>query len=186
MTKTIQAACLGLGLALGLAVASCAPAAAPAAQPVEVAGSEPGEEDAVLAALDGYLRALSASDLQELAALQAPDGMTYRAVKSAEGQWEVIERPQTFWLDPYNDPEAAYRARYWSPTVLVRGPIAVVWTPYEFWLNGETSHCGIELVNFVKMDGEWKVSASTWTVEPQACESLRPEDSSALRPVEQG
>lgn len=178
----IRAACLGLGLVL----AACSPAVAPAAQPVAVAGTETGEEAAVLAALDGYLRALNSSDLADMAARQAPDGMTYRAVKSAEGQWQVVERPQTFWLDPYNDPEAAYRARYWSPTVLVRGPIAVVWTPYEFWLNGESSHCGVELVNFVKMDGQWKVSASTWTVEPQACESLRPEDARTLRPVEQG
>lgn len=178
----IRAACLGLGLVL----AACAPAPAPAVQPVTVAGTETGEEAAVLEALDGYLRALSASDLTEMAARQAPDGMTYRATRNAQGQWDVVERPQTFWLDPYNDPEAAYRARYWSPTVLVRGPIAVVWTPYEFWLNGETSHCGVELVNFVKLDGQWKVSASTWTVEPQACEGLRPEDASVLRPVDQG
>jgi hypothetical protein len=32
-----------------------------------------------------------------------------------------------------------YRERYWDPIVHVRGRIAIVWAPYEFWLDGKTS-----------------------------------------------
>jgi len=31
-------------------------------------------------------------------------------------------------------------------------------------------------------DGVWKVSNSMWTVEPDACDPLRPEDPGAIRP----
>ena len=31
------------------------------------------------------------------------------------------------------------------PVVHVRGSLAVVWTPYEFWRDGKTSHCGVDV-----------------------------------------
>ncbi|MBK9064929.1 MAG: hypothetical protein IPL89_17350 [Acidobacteria bacterium] len=47
--------------------------------------------------------------------------------------------------------------------------IAVVWAPYEFWIDGKTSHCGIDVFDFVKVDGAWRVANAMWTVEPNAC-----------------
>jgi len=61
-------------------------------------------------------------------------------------------------------------------------PIAVVWAPYEFWQDGKTSHCGVDVFDLVRIDGEWRVSNSMWTVEPDACTELRPADNSKLRP----
>ena len=42
------------------------------------AGHQPGEEAAVLAAMDRYLAAISTNDLAAMASLQTPDGMTTR------------------------------------------------------------------------------------------------------------
>ena len=39
----------------------------------------PGEEAAVRVALDRYMLAISANDLDAMASMQMPDGMTYRA-----------------------------------------------------------------------------------------------------------
>ena len=47
----------------------------------------------------------------------------------------------------------------------------MVWRPYEFWEDGKTSHCGVDVFDFVKIDGRWRVSNSTWTVKPEACAS---------------
>ena len=65
----------------------------------------------------------------------------------------------------------------------MRAWIAVVWTPYEFWSNGKTSHCGIDVFDLFKEQGAWKISHAMWTVEPDACPSLRPADPSKMRPV---
>lgn len=65
---------------------------------------------------------------------------------------------------------------------MIRGGIAVVRAPYEFWVDGETSHCGVDVFDFVKTDGRWLVSNSMWTVEPEACDELRPVYGSKLRP----
>ena len=37
---------------------------------------------------------------------------------------------------------------------MIRGPIAVVWGEYEFLIDGQFSHCGIDSVGVVKLDLE--------------------------------
>ena len=75
------------------------------------------------------------------------------------------------------------KERYWDPVVHVRGGIAVVWTPYQFWADGKSSHCGIDVFDMMKDKGVWKIANAMWTVEPDACAALRPKDPSKLRPA---
>jgi len=168
-------------VAILASVALC-PAASGSAQ--AAAGHQPREESAVLAAMDRYMVAISANDLKAMAAMQTPEGMTYRARATERGDMEVLPHPNSYWVDPAQDDGRTYRERYWSPTVLIRGGIAVVWAPYEYWIDGKTSHCGVDVFDFVKIDGAWRVANSMWTVEPGACEELRPADASGIRPAE--
>ena len=156
-------------------------ASAPIAQRVPK-GHQSGEEAAVLQATDRYLTAISESDLEAMAAMQTPDGMTYQWRPTEGGDMHITAHPNSFWTDPTRDDGHVYRERYWSPTVMIRGGIAVVWTPYEFWIDGETSHCGVDVFDFVKIDGKWLVSNAMWTVEPEACTELRPVGATILRP----
>jgi len=94
------------------------------------AGHQAGEESAVLVALDRYVHAISTRDLRTMATMQTPDGMTYVARPGKDGGAEIVGRPNSYWVDPARAEGPTPRERYWSPTVLVRGPIAVVWAPY--------------------------------------------------------
>jgi len=166
--------------AILVSLSACAASAPPA--PVVSAGDRSDEEKGVLAALDRYMTAISDDDLQAMAALQTPDGMTYRARATEGGDMDVVAQPNSYWIDPSQNDGHTHRERYWSPTVLIRGDIAVVWAPYEFWVDGKTSHCGIDVFDFVKLRGAWIVSNSMWTVEPNACAELRPAEASQIRP----
>jgi len=146
-------------------------------------GHQVGEEAAVLGAMDRYMVAISANDLDAMASMQMPDGMTYRARSVTGGGTEIVGRPNSHWIDPARKDSHTYRERYWSPTVMIRGSLAVVWAPYEFWIDGQTSHCGVDVFDFVKVNDAWRVANSMWTVEPDACEELRPADASAIRPA---
>lgn len=159
------------GILLGLALASPAPAPATAH----------AEEGAILAAVDRFMEAITANDLALMGELQMAEGMTF-VDRIVDGQRRIVGRSNAYWVDPARAGSDRYRERYWNPTVLVRGRIAVVWTPYEFWLNGKTSHCGIDSFDMVKFDGRWKVGNAMWTVEPDACAELRPKDPAAIRP----
>jgi len=174
----IRTSCFGV---LAMLLASCA--STPVPVPPTPAGHQAGEEAEVLAAMDRYMHTISANDLQAMAAMQTPDGMTYRARAREGASMEIVGRPNSYWVEPARADGRTVRERYWSPTVLVRGSIAVVWAPYEFWVDGKTSHCGVDVFDFVKIDDAWRVSNSMWTVEPEACEELRPADRTAIRPA---
>ena len=141
-----------------------------------------GEEAAVLEAMDRFMTAISETDLEAQAAMKTRDGMTYQWRPAEGGGMHITAYPNSYWHAPARDDGRVLRERYWSPTVMIRGGIAVVWAPYEFWIDGETSHCGVDVVDFVKVDGEWLVANAMWTVEPEACAELRPSDLSTLRP----
>ena len=174
MTRSIRL------MAILALLAACVPSAPPA--PPVPAGHQPDAEAAVLAAMDRYMTAISANDLQAMAAMQTPEGMTYRAHATESGRMDIVAHPNTYWIDPAHNDGRAYRERYWSPTVLIRGSIAVVWAPYEFWIDHKASHCGVDVFDFVKIGEVWRVSNSMWTVEPNACAELRPMEASQLRP----
>lgn len=149
------------------------------AAPAPQAAKPHPEEAAILAVVDKFMDAITNNDTALMAEIRAKDGSTITSRTGQDGNLVVNRRP-------YN-PEAASRGnnreRYWDPVVHVRGGIAVVWTPYEFWSNGKTSHCGIDVFDMFKEQGTWKISHAMWTVEPDACPALRPSDPSKIRPA---
>jgi hypothetical protein len=170
---------VSLCVTLSLVLAACAAKVTTSAAPV---GHQTPEEAELLAVVDAYMHEISANDLAAMDARQTAEGMTYRIIPRPDGGWDVVARSNAYWVAPERADDHSYRERYWSPTVLMRGGMALVWAPYEFWIDGQTSHCGIDAFSFAKIDGVWKVSNSMWTVEPSACAELRPVDPSAIRP----
>lgn len=157
-------------------------AAATAAEPVTSPRGD--DENAVLAVVDRFMTAVSSNDVEALEAIYLPEAVTHRIELGPDGAEELTVRSASYWRDPANRRPAEVNERYWAPTVHLRGPIAVVWTPYEFKRGGATSHCGIDVFNLVRSGGEWRIASAMWTVEPEACAELRPADPAAIRPRE--
>jgi hypothetical protein len=42
-------------------------------------------------------------------------------------------------------------------TIKIDSPLAMVWTPYNFYYNGAFSHCGVNSFQLVRFDGAWKI-----------------------------
>lgn len=54
-------------------------------------------------------------------------------------------------------------------SVLVDANMAQVWTPYEFYRDGQFSHCGVNSFQLVKLNGEWKIVYIIDTRRKEAC-----------------
>lgn len=39
----------------------------------------------------------------------------------------------------------------------IDGNMATAWTPYQFYFNGQFSHCGVNSFQLVKLNGDWKI-----------------------------
>ena len=48
-------------------------------------------------------------------------------------------------------------------------PQAMVWVPYDFHLEGSFSHCGIDILTYLKLEGGWKVTSITYDVVREGC-----------------
>jgi hypothetical protein len=42
-------------------------------------------------------------------------------------------------------------------TIKIDDPLAIAWTPYNFYHNGAFSHCGVNSFQLVRLDGIWKI-----------------------------
>ncbi len=42
-------------------------------------------------------------------------------------------------------------------TIKVDGPLAMAWTPYNFYYKGQFSHCGVNSFQLVRFNGIWKI-----------------------------
>jgi hypothetical protein len=135
------------------------------------------EEAAILEVIDRFMHAISNGDDAAMAAIRIEGAMN--TVARANGT--VSRRAFQPRANP-SGPGGANRERYWDPVVHVRGSLAMVWTPYEFWVKGKTSHCGIDAFELVKEQGTWRIGNAMWTIEPDACPALRPTDPSRIRP----
>jgi hypothetical protein len=164
---------------LVVAVSTAVTVLASAAAAAQTITPQTDEQAAILAVVDRFMHAVSANDAAAMSALRLEGGFTIVERPGPSGGTLVTRRvsaPST------GSSTGTRRERYWDPVVHVRGSLAVVWTPYEFWTNGKTSHCGIDVFDMIKEQGAWKIANMMWTVEPDACAALRPADSSRMRP----
>jgi len=81
--------------------------------------------------------------------------------------------PQSFTNEEYvarlQQSKRTSRERIWNPELRVHGLIATVWAPYDFWVDGKYSHCGVDVFDLIKTDEGWKIAGGAFTMEAQ-CE----------------
>jgi hypothetical protein len=135
------------------------------------------ERDAVLAVVQSFFDTMAAKDATTARKILLPEGRFY-----AVGDQASKVRIRTFTVEEYlfdlPAMKQTVRERIWNPDVHIRGFIAHVWTPYDFWTNGKLSHCGIDSFDLIKTEQGWRIVGGTYTIENK-CET------SPLGPIKQ-
>ena len=124
--------------------------------------------DSVVATVNEFFRAMTARDTAALARVQFADGIQYAArmqgdsVAIRRGTFEAFSQQLTGIRDIWVE-------RMWEPTVLVHGPLAVLWAPYDFHRNRTFSHCGIDAFTLLRSPTGWKIATVSYTTEATGC-----------------
>ena len=138
-----------------------------------IANANSDDREAILAVMEKAFAAVRSSKADDWRAIQLPEGTTLSFRPGPEDRPEDLEmrisNNEEFIADLHPDGHEYLERWTGEPTVLIRGPIAVIWGEYEFWADGEFSHCGVDSADLVKVDGEWKVANFMWTVEKDNC-----------------
>ncbi|MBD0321396.1 MAG: hypothetical protein ICV87_13740, partial [Gemmatimonadetes bacterium] len=101
-----------------------------------------GDTAAVVAVAQALLNTLATRDTAAAGALLGP-GFTLVATRSDTASGARAQDRASF-LRTLTEGSERLLERMWSPVVHVQGPLAVVWTPYDFHVDGQFSHCGID------------------------------------------
>jgi len=54
-------------------------------------------------------------------------------------------------------PKGALDERISFDVIKVDGPLAIAWTPYQFYYNGTFSHCGVNSFQLLRTAKGWKI-----------------------------
>ena len=122
----------------------------------------------VLAVLDEAMEMISSENWVGYSDLMIEDGMVYVGI-SENGQYEVQSRNHKETRETIIDADHIERA--WNPTVLVSDTIAVIWHPYDFYIDGVLSHCGIDIWNMIRTNEGGRISSLLYNrQQPPECE----------------
>ena len=66
--------------------------------------------------------------------------------------------------------ETLMTERMWDADVKVSGNLATVWTPYDFYVGSELSHCGVDVVTLQRSTEGWRIVSLNWNrQQPPDC-----------------
>jgi hypothetical protein len=113
------------------------------------------EQLAVLAVAETFLSGICLRDKALMLAQVLPAGgatLLRNGVPLHMTLAGVVERLPFDWPQKMSEPIVG------TPVVLIDRDIAMAWTPYEFWMDGNLDHVGTDIWSFVKKDGRWIIS----------------------------
>lgn len=81
----------------------------------------------------------------------------------------VREMPIDAWLRSVASADVELDERLHATEARVSGPLATVWTEYDFWLGERFSHCGVDAFQLARTADGWKIIQITDTRQTQGC-----------------
>jgi len=153
--------------------------------PAAPANSAAPDEADILARIDAFFLALHSGDPEAFDELMQPHArVVYVGPGEAAGRFGLSEGRASSRRMREGD-HVGFEEAYWSPTVMQRGDLAMVWTPYILYRGADFSHCGIDQFSMTRRAGRWVIDFASFTIEPskEACAALGyPRDGEGLRP----
>ena len=128
------------------------------------------DELAALMTVQRFFETMTSKDTIGARAVLDPDGDFVSVRWNDDGERVVRRVSIRDYLEGLGSGKETYLERMWESEVRIHGPVGIVWTPYDFYIDGKFSHCGIDAFQLLRMGGGWIITAGTYTVERTGCE----------------
>ncbi len=127
--------------------------------------------DSVKAAVNQLFTAMKNADGVMLKNSFTDSALLQTIVTNKEGKIIVMTESIAGFVDFINK-EAPGNAdeRIVFESIKIDGPLAMAWTPYEFYYQAGFSHCGVNSFQLVKQAGVWKIQYIIDTRRKKACQ----------------
>jgi hypothetical protein len=131
---------------------------------------EDSNRAAVIQAVDDFFAAMTSKDIDALRVMLMPDGVIYGYRESVDRP-QITSRTHAAYLDGLAAMEGTPVERFWDPQVMIHGRLATVWTPYDFHIDGNFSHCGVNNFSMLRTETGWRITGVVFSIEVAGCEA---------------
>lgn len=115
-------------------------------------------EDSVKKVIDQLFTAMKGADAAGIQAVFADSALLQTIARTREGSFAVKNEPIAGFAASIGKlPKGAADERIRYETIKIDGPLAAVWTLYQFYYNGQFSHCGVNSFQLVRIGNSWKI-----------------------------
>lgn len=129
------------------------------------AGAQQGTKETVLSVGQAVFDAMAKKDTATLRRLVHPAAHLIAAVEIGDSVAPRVSSMEQFLTQIATYPGIPLE-RMWNAEVRISGPIATIWTQYDFHKAGQFSHCGIDAFQLIKNGRQWQVSSIIYTLVP--------------------
>lgn len=119
----------------------------------------------VYAVVENFFKGLAERDTTLLASIMLIDGQYYAVSPADDSNTNIYPRTNRSFLNSLPNRTDVVVERMWDPTIIIDKYIATVWGPYDLYVNGEFSHCGVDAFTLVNADGEWRISSVSYSID---------------------
>ena len=116
-------------------------------------------QDEVKRTVETFFEGFHKGDTTLMKSVMVDKFTTQTAYKNKEGEDILVTEESSKLINAIaNKPaDQKWDERLLDFKIQVDGNMANAWTPYEFWYNGEFSHCGVNSFQLFNDNGQWKI-----------------------------
>ncbi len=130
------------------------------------------EQRAVKQTIETFFEGFHKGDTTLMKSVMVDKFTTQTAYKNKEGKDVLVTDNSTKLINAIGKrpTEQKWDERLLDFKIQVDGNMANAWTPYEFWFNGNFSHCGVNSFQLFKDNGTWKIIYLIDTRRKKGCQ----------------
>ncbi|MBV7266149.1 nuclear transport factor 2 family protein [Erythrobacter ani] len=139
------------------------------AAPAHANPADEGAEQArVIEAVQAFMAGFNAKDTEAMAT-HSIDCATVTVIEEQDGEDRLRTQPLEVLIAGISAADADIEEPIWDMTVMQQGPVATVVANFDFLIDGMRSHCGTNVFNLVRVDGEWKIAGIAYSHIEEGC-----------------
>ncbi|HVE61048.1 MAG TPA: nuclear transport factor 2 family protein [Chitinophagaceae bacterium] len=128
------------------------------------------DENAIKSVISNMFDGMRKSDSGLIRSAFAPKAILQTITKNKEGKVVVrSEVVDSFIIAVSRPHKEIYDERITFDLIKVDADLAIVWTPYQFFVDEKFSHCGVNSFQLVRLNGKWKIQYLIDTRRRQDC-----------------
>ncbi len=121
--------------------------------------AQEAEKEAVKQTVQGFFEAFHKQDSVGMKGFVADGVLLQTTGRNQEGKTQFRSQEiEKLYQSIVGIPDSiTFQEKLTSWNIQVDRTMANAWVGYEFWLNGNFSHCGINSFQLINFDGAWKI-----------------------------